>query len=420
MNIKIGKSIMINTNIGKFKDEIDNVIYKIFDFFKYYFTNFSPRLNNEDYNYLMFHSIETLLYSNLTIEFSSKTPFKEYNGVSIKEIIKTIDDLIKDENVPDYLIEILNRLKRILKSEQRINRRLSETLEELENITEELEGQLSNISKKIKEVINKTMNRKVRFSILGQYFHSLNAPRIVLYCNNIPDDFEYYERVFAHELFHAIHYHYVNLYSGSIGDFKEKKITIESLASFFEYIYCKEEICNSIFADDLLNTWLVYSENVYPYAGAKHIYAAPDPRKTFGLLFDMSVTDDYISYLDHDCQLEEELFDRFIDDLKKENLSTSSINAYVKAIKEVLDILNISMQRIWFGNEYIDDLIPYDIRKKYGSFFDSKKDLIENIESLFGSTGRYSHLHSKQHGYFTAPLKHLEDFFNTLEFSWYV
>ena len=117
----------------------------------------------------------------------------------------------------------------------------------------------------------------------GAYVHNdsmYNAPSITLYYNVIELDtfggksfLQAMEEVFAHELFHAYHYHLceqsaVRSKSIEIVERKDYTATVvkESLAAYFEATYCKRFGIPT----DVKTDWST-SPAIYPYAGAAQI-----------------------------------------------------------------------------------------------------------------------------------------------------
>jgi len=117
----------------------------------------------------------------------------------------------------------------------------------------------------------------------GAYLHNdstYNAPSITLYYNVIELDtfggksfLQAMEEVFAHELFHAYHYHLcernaVRTTPIEIVERKDYTATVvkESLAAYFEAAYCQEYGIPT----DVRTEWYI-SPAIYPYAGAAQI-----------------------------------------------------------------------------------------------------------------------------------------------------
>ena len=114
-------------------------------------------------------------------------------------------------------------------------------------------------------------------SVLVEYIHK--TQEIVLYTKNIEDAAEKngnsvsreFEKVFAHELFHAYHYDNDKREMINRQDYTSKVVK-ESLASAFEWFYCDENKING--ADRLKSSWYDNRVFYYPYSGARNLLSA--------------------------------------------------------------------------------------------------------------------------------------------------
>lgn len=97
---------------------------------------------------------------------------------------------------------------------------------------------------------------------------------------------ENYLEVFAHELFHAIHTQNKHLITGHGFDTKDK-ITVESLASYFEKSFCDKYIKDTQISGDLKNSWIWNDKSYFPYAGAKEIIS----NSRFNMYYEQSLLD---------------------------------------------------------------------------------------------------------------------------------
>lgn len=130
----------------------------------------------------------------------------------------------------------------------------------------------------IDSILNKTVSDEHKAYIAGEYVHDLFSLRIVLY-NNVIDRsvnsgktiVQAYEEVFVHELFHALHYEYAAKVSEEIEKRKDytSKVVKESLAAYFEFMYCIEHNIST----DIDGDWKAFEPDVYPYSGARCINA---------------------------------------------------------------------------------------------------------------------------------------------------
>lgn len=81
-------------------------------------------------------------------------------------------------------------------------------------------------------------------------------------------DIQEYEHIFAHELFHAIHYYFGKTELAKRLDYTSRVVK-ESLASYFEYTYCDlKNFYNTKCA--LKEDWDEISVVDYPYSGARY------------------------------------------------------------------------------------------------------------------------------------------------------
>lgn len=124
--------------------------------------------------------------------------------------------------------------------------------------------------------IDKIKNQISQLLVLGEFQHNDKDNgeelKIIFYVKNIKsfcnknklDIKEMYKSVFVHEYFHAIHF----LMSNTAFD---ESITIESLASYFQYFYTKDKLQNNDIAKNLTNSWYEHTIYNFPYAGAKYL-----------------------------------------------------------------------------------------------------------------------------------------------------
>ena len=119
----------------------------------------------------------------------------------------------------------------------------------------------------------------VSFDYLGDYNHKNKT--ITIYMQNIikHNSYQCDEHVistFAHEVFHAYHFHLIKLLNGSMmfrlffRRRREDNIVIESLASYFEHHFDLRHHLNNR-AHEIENSWHLYSPRIYPYSGARWI-----------------------------------------------------------------------------------------------------------------------------------------------------
>ena len=133
----------------------------------------------------------------------------------------------------------------------------------------------------IGEALNKLINKygHVGFDILGDYNHG--AKTITIYVQNVMKNNAYncdqtVASTFAHEVFHAYHFHLMKL----LGDrpmfrifFRRRRqddIVIESLASYFERHFDERHGLTNR-ADEIKDSWRRFDPRIYPYSGARWI-----------------------------------------------------------------------------------------------------------------------------------------------------
>lgn len=114
---------------------------------------------------------------------------------------------------------------------------------------------------------------------LGEY-HRRKPIYIILYPNAIQSrDINDYYRVYAHEIFHAIHYYLIYKRHPKFVRRKNYDAAFEGLASFFEYYFSEQCLRRTDFMNDLKLSWN-NDPNAWPYAYAcnflpnhKHLYS---------------------------------------------------------------------------------------------------------------------------------------------------
>ena len=144
--------------------------------------------------------------------------------------------------------------------------------------------------------------------VAGEYVHgSAGKKHIVLYDKVIRRDAvdgktlqEAYHEVYIHELFHA--YHHLRCEEKGSREYQRRQdctanIIKESLAAFFEWLYCEQ---HGIFTK-IERDWEPNSPISYPYAGAKYFIDHPSHGLFAGQLFLIKILD--LSLLDFDAAL---------------------------------------------------------------------------------------------------------------------
>ena len=204
-------------------------------------------------------------FLDVNVSFSREKKTDCYGVLSMEKAKEEIKSLFpKDVEITTWLEE---RLAPIETQDELWDR--AEDLAFGSVVREKCDGK--NIFKRVREIAS-----AVKFSVarLGEYRHAEHE--IVLYTNSIEracknDVVQLFEEVFAHELFHAFHYHFLK---SCLNDndiiFRTdatRRVVLESLASYFELWYCQQHGIST----DLLSTWERNEPAFYPYAGAKYI-----------------------------------------------------------------------------------------------------------------------------------------------------
>lgn len=225
----------------------------------------------------------------LNIRFSNERKTDSYGSLTISELKETIRGTWgTSKEIEDILSKINNK-------------------EDFRKLIQELMGVLCRLchddDPRNPEEIYSYLNELIfEVVVLGEYIHT--TQEIVLYTKNIEDAAEKngnsvtreFEKVFAHELFHA--YHYANDKREMINrqDYTSKVVK-ESLASAFEWFYCDENKING--ADRLKSSWYDNRVFYYPYSGARTLLSATGRfsefyclnRKKFSEIYNKSLED---------------------------------------------------------------------------------------------------------------------------------
>ncbi len=198
------------------------------------------------------------------------------------------------------------RLQRIIElSNDEFDNHLRERdgcIAELEPLLKELE-EIDGPADLLNELEDLIKNHsKAEYKTLGCYRHSKIGSKkeseIVIYLRNClgnTSDISYnYETIlstFAHEVFHAYHYHeydsvFLNKQSIDNGDFTTE-IVLESLASYFEESFDEYNQLHER-ADEIKESWYRHAMRAFPYAGARFI---GQDNYRFRQLFDATLID---------------------------------------------------------------------------------------------------------------------------------
>ena len=225
----------------------------------------------------------------VNIQFSNERKIDSYGSLTISELKKIIRETWgTSKEIEDILSKINNK-------------------EDFRKFIQELMGVLCRLRhdddpRNPEEIYSYLNELSFEVVVLGEYIHT--TQEIVLYTKNIEDGAEKngnsvlreFEKVFAHELFHA--YHYANDKREMINrhDYTSKVIK-ESLASAFEWFYCEENKING--ADRLKSSWYDNRVFYYPYSGARNLLSASGRfsefyclnRKKFSEIYNKSLED---------------------------------------------------------------------------------------------------------------------------------
>lgn len=229
------------------------------------------------------------ILKSLNVVFSCEEKTKRYGSLSIEEL----KDIIRATWNVDTTVEDV--LKRINSKED-----LRALIQELVHVLNSINPHgIGNEPENLYRYLN-----ELEFDewVLGEYINSKES--IVLYIKNIEKvasengntAARECERVFIHELFHAYHYSEDDTELTERCDYTAKVVK-ESLASAFEWAYCKENKING--ADEIKASWKKNSVLYYPYAAASDLLMAIKgssldyclDSKKFVKIFDISLRD---------------------------------------------------------------------------------------------------------------------------------
>ena len=208
-----------------------------------------------------------------------------------------------------------------------------------------------------------------------------------------------YERVFAHECFHAIHYAIKNYFSKKNLDNINHKITIESLASYFEAQYCSSWL-NKDMANEIIESWEAYDVRTYPYSGAREFFWPED----FVRVFDASIPkeDEYI--LEY-CILNNNPIDfkeDYINYLNECGVRRSHKN-YISAINNVLKLFEIDNVNILLYS------LSRDFRDKF-NYFTPDDTIARIVLAYIKEIDQYRAENKKSHSILSAAISRLIDY----------
>ena len=148
------------------------------------------------------------------------------------------------------------------------------------------------------EVRYDPVSKRLISTLLGQYDEkndiiTLYVKAIKNICSGLDNFEEIIDFVLAHEIFHAVHYYLVKNTPKTKEDERCRMIVKESLASFYEYEYCKKKGYDWR-SDELIRTWCNYSYGDWPYAGAR-VFLNQNYNNNSDL------PDKFMDVLDHSC-----------------------------------------------------------------------------------------------------------------------
>lgn len=171
----------------------------------------------------------------------------DWERETLKRILDTIDDLIKEE---------------------------SKLFDGLSSLFDEKKFKDDNIKKDVKKLRNIFTNSHIGYSISGTYNHLTKT--ITIFTQNIGNNPEDYLSVFAHEYFHAIHHYLLDYFRNNeiCGEYYQD-VVLESWARYFEIEYLKAVMYNNK-SIDLKKRTLRYSPIIYSYAGCRDLFSFRD------------------------------------------------------------------------------------------------------------------------------------------------
>ncbi len=238
----------------------------------------------KDYNWDFNNSDDASMLLSLEITFSNKKERDIYGTISLEKAKEKIIKIFSQEEVKKCLKEYLVNIE--------TREQLLKNVEQLACIPKKIvsmEYDVHNVYTHIKEIASSV---KLYCSRLGEY---RNATReIVLYtkniessCKNSSEYLKVFEKTFAHELFHFLHY-YLLYVAEKDEDILNRidatsKVIKESLASYFEYSYCNSHGIPF----DKNEMWDKYEPSFFPYAGAKFIWNDAQFNEIFELSSDL-------------------------------------------------------------------------------------------------------------------------------------
>ena len=179
--------------------------------------------------------------------------FKIHNYDYILKLINSFREKYQDSDFTPILTDIRGIIK--YREESNSIKELPYLAEELEEIINKSEPSAERNA--VKKIASNLKNPKSTVRTLGEYYSNKN--KIILYINSIIGSYENapnadlrtkiltgLEIVFAHELFHAIHFNLIDgthaqrkkLWNCQSKDKEARKSVVEGLARWFEYEWC--------------------------------------------------------------------------------------------------------------------------------------------------------------------------------------
>ena len=222
----------------------------------------------------------------------------EYGKYSIEEIMQIFErgrELIKNYPETEMIAEQLNRCRELLQeiaAWEYDDMDCSQLYDGLNHQIDDLKQQLASLDEDIRIVVEKVINsvkgmKKTKIR-LCDYDYGKN--RINLYIKAIDGVFSKYPNgnrrdnilaglqiVLAHEVFHAVHFHFMDerVITQKVRNENKRKSVLEGLARWFEYFWCSER--QFYFNDGIYEWWMNKLEAEYktgyhpndPYAASE-------------------------------------------------------------------------------------------------------------------------------------------------------
>lgn len=224
---------------------------------------------------------------NVPVRFSPDIVHTTYSQkVSIELIKQEYDEIRRHErdlNLNGFDRDIIGSLGNIiplLDNPERLNESDSWIFRDLNN---------PNDTREISPIVRKLLDKILvtRSVLLGEYNHRKNY--ITLFSNAIrSSDMNKYYQVYAHEIFHALHFYFIRKKHRKFVYRKSYDSIVEGLASFFEYLFVNGSLHRDEYANKLMISWETDPE-LWPYSYARNFYTNRPHLYLYSLMFLSSI-----------------------------------------------------------------------------------------------------------------------------------